>query len=673
MAVAGNDPFQRDAGVVDEKTMRVVLASNSPGATAAASQQYTDDDAAPAHPKGDVTILVRQDTPTGNTSTDGDAIAQRGTNFGAAYVTLLDASGNPLAGVADVQYVEDAVAAVNPTATAVNLIRQDTPSALVSADGDNVAQRGTNFGAAYVTLLDSSGNPLSGVADVQYVDDAVATAHPTGNAVNLIRKDTPAALTSADGDNVSQRGTNYGAAYVTILDGSGNLAAASGTSSAFGAAIPASGTAAGFSDGTNMQAAKVFDVDTGVGTSFVLGAVLRKSASGGSVEAGTATDPLRVDVTGTTTQPISASALPLPTGAATSAKQPSLGTAGTPSSNVITVQGIASMTALKVDGSGVTQPVSGTVTANAGTGTFAVSVATVPSHDVTNAGTFAVQAAVADGADVTLGAKADAKSTATDTTPISVMSVLKQISASVQAPPSQAVTGTVTANAGTNLNTSALALETGGNLATIAGTVTAGIQQCNTAKINNVTPLMGNGVTGTGSQRVTVASDNTPFGVIAAGDVASGATDSGNPIKIGGRAATTIPTAVTDGQRANIMVDKIGRQIVAVGMPRGFKASGNITLTSTTETTLIGQVASTFLDLTKVIAVNTSATAVRVDFRDTTGGSVMFQLYIPAGQTVGFACGDDPIPQTTVNTNWTAQLSGAVTDVRIFASANKNI
>ncbi len=32
-------------------------------------------------------------------------------------------------------------------------------------------------------------------------------------------------------------------------------------------------------------------------------------------------------------------------------------------------------------------------------------------------------------------------------------------------------------------------------------------------KINSVTPLMGNGVTGTGSQRVTVASDNTPFGV----------------------------------------------------------------------------------------------------------------------------------------------------------------
>lgn len=58
------------------------------------------------------------------------------------------------------------------------------------------------------------------------------------------------------------------------------------------------------------------------------------------------------------TLPISVTALPLPSGAATSAKQPALGTAGSASSDVITVQGIASGTA---------QPISGTVTANAST------------------------------------------------------------------------------------------------------------------------------------------------------------------------------------------------------------------------------------------------------------------------------------------------------------------
>lgn len=67
--------------------------------------------------------------------------------------------------------------------------------------------------------------------------------------------------------------------------------------------------------------------------------------------------PLVVDGSGVT-QPVSAASLPLPTGAATAAKQPALGTAGTASADVITVQGRASMVALVVDGSGVTQPVS---------------------------------------------------------------------------------------------------------------------------------------------------------------------------------------------------------------------------------------------------------------------------------------------------------------------------
>lgn len=40
-------------------------------------------------------------------------------------------------------------------------------------------------------------------------------------------------------------------------------------------------------------------------------------------------------------------------------------------------------------------------------------------------------------------------------------------------------------------------------------------QSVNVAQINGVTPLMGNGQTGTGSQRVTVASDNTAFAVNA--------------------------------------------------------------------------------------------------------------------------------------------------------------
>lgn len=124
---------------------------------------------------------------------------------------------------------------------------------------------------------------------------------------------------------------------------------------------------------------------------------------------------------------------------------------------------------------------------------------TVASHAVTNAGTFAVQATEADGANTTLGAKADAKSTATDTTAVSAMSVLKQISASVQAPPSQAVT-----NAGTFAVQATLQANSGVDI----GKLTAN-QSVNVAQINGVTTTMGNGASGTGVQRVTIANDST--------------------------------------------------------------------------------------------------------------------------------------------------------------------
>jgi hypothetical protein len=87
---------------------------------------------------------------------------------------------------------------------------------------------------------------------------------------------------------------------------------------------------------------------------------------------------------GTGTMAISAASLPLPALAATSTKQPAIGTAGTASADVITIQGIASMTALKVDGSAVTQPVSGTVTTNQGTANTAANRWPVYISDGTN-------------------------------------------------------------------------------------------------------------------------------------------------------------------------------------------------------------------------------------------------------------------------------------------------
>lgn len=70
----------------------------------------------------------------------------------------------------------------------------------------------------------------------------------------------------------------------------------------------------------------------------------------------------------------------------------------------------------------------------------------------------------------------------------------------------QPVSGTITANQGGTWNI--------GTVSTLPALPAN--QSVNVAQINGVTPLMGNGVTGTGSQRVTIASDNTAFTVNAA-------------------------------------------------------------------------------------------------------------------------------------------------------------
>lgn len=121
-----------------------------------------------------------------------------------------------------------------------------------------------------------------------------------------------------------------------------------------------------------------------------------------TVDGSGVTQPVSGTVTanaGTGTFAVSAAALPLPSGAATAAKQPALGTAGTASTDVISVQGIASMTPLQVADNGSTLSVDdggGSLTVD---GTVSVSgTVTVGSHAVTNAGAFAVQV---DGAALT--------------------------------------------------------------------------------------------------------------------------------------------------------------------------------------------------------------------------------------------------------------------------------
>ncbi len=154
-----------------------------------------------------------------------------------------------------------------------------------------------------------------GAAGTKIVDGAAAGeadvigSAPTGTEQGLVVRPIPS---GTQGVNLSQIGgtsqsganvvdTTNSAFRVNVVAGGGS----GGTSSSFGAAFPSAGTAAGYFDGTAMQGARVYDADTGAGTHYVLGTLLKKPASGGPVDFGTATDPIRVDPTGTTTQPVS--------------------------------------------------------------------------------------------------------------------------------------------------------------------------------------------------------------------------------------------------------------------------------------------------------------------------------------------------------------------------------
>jgi hypothetical protein len=73
-----------------------------------------------------------------------------------------------------------------------------------------------------------------------------------------------------------------------------------------------------------------------------------------------------------------------------------------------------------------------------------------------------------------------------------------------------------------------------------------------------------------GFVKVTDGTNTMPTGDAAAralfctaiGDVAAGSADSGNPVKVGAKAVNALPTAVSNGQRANLIADLFGRLLV---------------------------------------------------------------------------------------------------------------
>lgn len=138
------------------------------------------------------------------------------------------------------------------------------------------------------------------------------------------------------------------------------------------------------------------------------------------------------------------------------------------------------------------------------------------------------------------------------------------------------------------------------------------------------------------------------------GDVPSGGTDSGFPVKVGGVARQTNPTAVSNLQRVHAMYDDVGRQITAPFQVRDLVGTAVATLANNAadnETTLLDGVAGELHDLVYVSVANASTGAVRVVFRDGTSGADLFNVSTPANDTreLNFAV---PWKQADPNMAW---------------------
>lgn len=444
--------------------------------------------------------------------------------------------------------------------------------------------------------------------------------------IDTVLFQTSALATPPAGQKVAVDNLPSGAAqYIKLLGGAqGNetpvLADANGlnVSAKSGYALPVSGSVilgAASPPGTIIGAVTVSgSVVLAAQPTVVIGTVRTQDGSGNPLSS--TANALDVNLkTSAITLPISALALPLPALAATSTKQPAFGTAGAgASTDVLTIQGAAGGVAIPVTLPSAPGTIIGTVNSRTMDGVGG----SIASHNS------ALDSSIRDAAGNFRGANVTAAS-----------------ELSVQ-------------------------LGVGEDLDTGGGTVTR-------PTVGLMYAASGGPVIVSAAFGMPVAMASNQSALANWGHAAIGAASPTGATAEGLRAASTLPAGVADGLLVNAMADLKGRLVNVPLAPRELVADATITLAaSVVETTLVPATANEFHDLTTVVVTNTSPTVdTRVDFRDATGGTVRFSLFVPAKQTVGFTL-PTPRPQAAVNTNWTAQCATSTTDVRIFAQYIRN-
>jgi hypothetical protein len=299
---------------------------------------------------------------------------------------------------------------------------------------------------------------------------------------------------------------------------------------------------------------------------------------------------------------------------------------------------------LRIDGSGVTQPVSGTFwqTTQPVSGTFWQTTQPISGTITANQGGAPWTATIQQGGNSAVVKAASTAAAAAD--PALVVAVSPNNTVGVTGTfwqTTQPVSGTVTAAQTTAANLLCTASQ--GGIWTVQPGNTA-----NTTPWLTTARIVGN----TGSVIDALSSQNvaTPASMILTG----------------GEYNTT-PTAITSGNSSPLQVDTRGR-LLSVNSLRANKGVQYTTIATATETTVVtAGTAGVFQDVYAIVVTNTSATATFVDFRDSTAGTIRLSLAAPAGDTRGFTVtADSAMVQATAANNWTATVSGgAVSTIEI--------
>jgi len=173
------------------------------------------------------------------------------------------------------------------------------------------------------------------------------------------------------------------------------------------------------------------------------------------------------------------------------------------------------------------------------------------------------------------------------------------------------------------------------------------------------------------AMRVIHASD-VGLSTATTGNTAHDAADAGNPVKIGFKARTANPTAVAANDRTDAYSDTVGRQIIRPVQVRGLVQTAFAAVITGTEATLLAGVSGVFHDLIYVMAANHSDSAVQVDIRQTTAGTIQMSLDVPANGTTGVSL-PVPIPQDHADSSWTVDLGDDTQDCDITGLFSKEI